>query len=107
MLEKLPLGHCQAIGFGNDGHDVDDLAQLLEDDDVDWSESVAGRVDEEEAAVDARVLDVAVADGGELLAEVGAVLVFDVFDDRVPATGSRSDEVVEDGVVMLLTIPRC
>ena len=46
---------------------------------------MAGRADEVQTAVDARVLDVAVTLRGELLAEVGAVLVFDVFDDRVPA----------------------
>ena len=46
---------------------------------------MAGRVDEEEAAVDTSVLDVAVAHGSEFLAEVRAVLVLDVLDDRVPA----------------------
>ena len=46
---------------------------------------MAGRVDEKEAAVDTRVLDVAVADCGKLLAEVRAVLVLDVLDNGVPA----------------------
>ena len=35
--------------------------------------------------MDARVGNVAVAHGGELLAQVGAVLVLDVLDNRVPA----------------------
>lgn len=35
--------------------------------------------------MNARVLDVAVTLSGELLAEVRAVLVLDVLDDRVPA----------------------
>jgi len=46
---------------------------------------VPGGVDQVETAVDAGVLDVTVAHHGELFAEVSAVLVFDVFDDRVPA----------------------
>ena len=43
------------------------------------------RVDEEEGAVNARVLDVTVALRSELLAQVRAVLVLDVLDNRVPA----------------------
>ena len=48
-----------------------------------------GRVDEVEAAVNAGVLDVAVALGRKLLAQVRAVLVLDVLDNRVPATKER------------------
>ena len=44
-----------------------------------------GGADEVETAVDSGVLDEAVTHGGQLLSEVGAVLVLDVFDDRVPA----------------------
>ena len=43
------------------------------------------RLDEEETAVNAGVLDVALSLGGELFAQVGRVLVFDVFDDGIPA----------------------
>ena len=46
---------------------------------------MASGVDEVQAAVDARVLDVSVTHGGQLLAQVRAVLVFDVFNDWVPA----------------------
>jgi len=35
--------------------------------------------------VDAGVLDVALALCGELLSKIGGVLIFDVFDDRIPA----------------------
>lgn len=44
------------------------------------------RVDEEDTAVDTGVGDEALAHGGELLAEVGRVLVLDVLDNRVPAS---------------------
>lgn len=43
-------------------------------------------LNEEQAAVDASVLDVALALGGELLSEVGRVLILDVFDDGIPAS---------------------
>jgi hypothetical protein len=46
---------------------------------------MSGRLDEEQAAVDAGVLDIALSLGGQFLSEVGRVLVLDVFDDWVPA----------------------
>lgn len=84
ILERLPLFQSQAIGFGNHWHHIDSLAQLLQYDDVNGLESVTGGADEVETAVDTSVLDVALALSRELLAKVGAVLVFDVFDNRVP-----------------------
>lgn len=42
-------------------------------------------LDEEKAAVNACVLDVTFALGGELFPEVGRVLIFDVFHNRIPA----------------------
>ena len=47
---------------------------------------MAGRLNEEEAAVDAGILDVALSLGGELLAEVCGVLVLDVLHNRIPAS---------------------
>ena len=85
-LEQIALDQGKAIGLGNDRHDVDDLAKLLHDNDVDRAQRVARRVDEVQAAVDTCVLDVAVTHGSQLLAQVRAVLVLDVLDDRVPAT---------------------
>lgn len=85
VLELGTLLQGQAVALGNDGHDVDKLTQLLEDDNVNGLEGVARGLDEEQAAVDARVLEVTFTLGGELLAEVGAVLVLDVLDDGVPA----------------------
>jgi len=86
VLEGLTLFQSQGVGLCNDGDNVDNLAQLLQDDDIDGLESVTSRLDEVQAAVDASILDVAVALGGELLAQVGRVLVLDVLDDRVPAS---------------------
>ena len=85
VLEHFPLLERQAVRLGNDGDDVDDLAELLHHNHVDGAEGVPSRVDEVEAAVNAGVLDVAVALGRKLLAQVRAVLVLDVLDNRVPA----------------------
>lgn len=85
QLECLPLVERQTITLGNDRNDVDNLAKLLHDGDVDRLKRVTSGSDEVEAAVDARVDDVLVTHRGELLAEIGRVLVLDVLDDRVPA----------------------
>jgi hypothetical protein len=85
LFEHLPLLKHQAVRLGDDGHDIDDLAELLHDDDINWAERMTSGVDEEQTAVNTRVLDIAVTHGGKLLTEVGAVLVLDVFHDRVPA----------------------
>ena len=55
---------------------------------------MAGGVDEEETAVDTRVLDVPVTHRGELFTQVGAVLVFDVFNNGVPATSQNGSKHV-------------
>lgn len=47
------------------------------------------RVDEEQRAVNPRILDVAISHRRQLLSEVRAVLVLDIFDDRVPAIQRR------------------
>lgn len=47
---------------------------------------MTGWLDEEEAAVDAGILDVALALSGELLAEVCGVLVLDVLHNWVPTS---------------------
>ena len=46
---------------------------------------MTGRLDEEEAAVYAAVLDIPLALRRELFPKVGRVLVFDVLDNWVPA----------------------
>ena len=91
MLEGIPLLERQSIRLGDDGDNVDDLTELLHDNDINRAQGVARRVNEEKGAVDTRVLDVTVALRSELLAKVGAVLVLDVLDNRVPATRHMED----------------
>jgi len=55
---------------------------------------VAGGGDEEQAAVDASVLDEAVAHGSQLLAKEGRVLVLDVLDDGLPAETGNIESVL-------------
>ena len=85
LLEFLPLLESQGVGLGNDGDNIDNVGKLLQDNDVDGFQRVARRLDEEQAAVNPGVLDVALALRGEFLAEVGGVLILDIFDDRIPA----------------------
>ena len=54
---------------------------------------MSGWVDEKQTTVDSGVQNVAVTNSGELLAEVCAVLVLDVFDNRIPASRERSGSV--------------
>lgn len=59
VLELLALLKRKGVGLCDDWDNVDGLAQLLEDDNIDRLETVARRRDEVEAAVNAGVLDVA------------------------------------------------
>ena len=59
---------------------------------------MACRVDEVQAAVYTRILDVAVADCCQLLAEVCAVLVLDVLDDRIPAKDKSQPKHTKAGL---------
>lgn len=54
---------------------------------------MTGRLDEEQAAVDAGIGDVAVSLSMELLSKVGRVLILDVLDDWVPAITLRTVSV--------------
>lgn len=51
---------------------------------------VAGGGDEEQAAVNAGILDEAVTHGSQLLAKEGRVLVLDVLNDGLPATNRKA-----------------
>lgn len=98
LLEGLAFFQRKGVRLGNHGHHVDDIRQLLEDDNVDRLQRVARGLDEEEAAVDAGVLDVALTLGSEFLAEVGRVLVLDVLDDGVPAAVVVDHVAVAGGI---------
>lgn len=51
---------------------------------------MAGRLNEEQAAVNTSILDITFTLSRELFAKVGGVLIFDVFDDWVPAVENPS-----------------
>lgn len=85
LLESISLFKCQAVRLGNNRNNIDDLAELLHDDNVNSTEGVAGGVDEEQATVNTCVLNVAVTHSCQLLTEVCTVLVLNVLDDRIPA----------------------
>ena len=84
-FELVPLLRSQAVRLGNNGNNVHNLAEFLHHDNINWAQSMACGVDEVQAAMDARILNVTVSHGRQFLAEVRAVLVLDVLDNRVPA----------------------
>lgn len=86
LLEGLSLLQGQRVGLGNDGNNVDNIGQLLEHDNIDRLEGVSRRLDEEKAAVDAGILDVALTLSSELLSQIGGVLILDILDNGVPAS---------------------
>jgi len=86
VLECLSLLQSQAVRLGDNRNNVDAFTEFLENDNVDWLQSMASGVNEVQAAVNSGVLDVAFSLRSKLLAQVGRVLVLDVFDDGVPAT---------------------
>lgn len=98
LLEGLTLLRGQSVGLGDDGDDVDDVGKLLEDDNVNGLEGVARGLDEEQAAVDAGINDVALTLCRELLAQVSRVLILDVFDNGVPAAVVVDEVSVSGGV---------
>jgi hypothetical protein len=85
LFESSPLFQCQAVTLGNDWHDVDELAQFLENDNIDWLQCVSRWLNEEQAAVNSGVLEITFTLGSEFLAQICRVLVFDVLDNWVPA----------------------
>ena len=64
------------------------------------------RLDEEEAAMNATVLDVALSLGGQFLSEIGRVLIFDIFDNWIPANIRQYIGEVSQWR-QVLTIGRC
>ena len=96
FLEGTALLQGERVGLSNDWDDIDDIRKLLQDNDIDWLQSVTRRLDKEEAAVDTGILDISLSLGSKFLSEVCGVLVLDVLDDWVPASL----------VVDLVTVPR-
>lgn len=98
VLELGTLLQGQTVALRDDGDNVDELAQLLEHNNVNGLKSVARWLDEEQAAVDARVLEIPLTLSSELFAEVGTVLVLDVLDNGVPAALVVDQIAVTGGV---------
>ncbi len=84
-LERLALLQRQGVGLGDDGHNIDHVGELFQDDNVNGLKRVARGLDEEQAAVNAGVLNVSLTLGRELLPQVGRMLVLNVLDDGIPA----------------------
>lgn len=61
LFECCTFFQRQAVGLGNHWNDVDELAKLLQHDDIYGLEAVTGRLNEVETAVDSCVLNVALA----------------------------------------------
>lgn len=106
LLERLTLFESERIGLGNNGNDVDNIGQLFQNDDIDrlettssgsvqksfghqnmnWvSSRMARGLDEEQAAMNTGILDVALTLSREFLAEVCRMLILDVLDNGIPA----------------------
>lgn len=98
LLECLLLLEGERVGLGNDGNNIDDVGQLLEDDNIDRLEGVARGLDEEQAAVDPGVLDVALPLSREFLTQVSRVLILDVFHNGIPATVVVDKVAIAGGV---------
>ena len=98
LLEGETLLNSQSISLGDDRHNVDNIRQLLQDNNVNGLERVSRGLDEEEAAVNTGVLDVALSLGGELLAQVSGVLILDVLDDGVPASVIVNEVAITGGI---------
>jgi len=98
ILERLSLLQGQGVSLGDDGHDVDNIRQLLQNNDINGLERVARGLDEEQAAVDTCVLDVSLTLSCEFLSQVRGVLILDILDDRVPAAVIVDEVTITGGV---------
>lgn len=85
LLEREPLFHRQTVRLRDNRHYVHNLAQLLQHDNVNRTQRMSRRIDEEQRAVNPSVLNVTISHRRQLFSEIRAVLVLDVFDDGVPA----------------------
>lgn len=98
LLEGLSLLKGEGVGLGDDRHDVDNIGQLLQDNNVNGLEGVARGLDEEQAAVDTGILNVSLTLSSEFLSQVRGVLILDILDDRVPAAVVVDEVTVTGGI---------
>lgn len=85
LLERLALLDGQSIGLGNYRHNIDHVGQLLQNNDINGLQRVAGRLDEKKAAVNASVRNITLSLGCEFLSQVCGMLILDILDDGIPA----------------------
>lgn len=88
LFERSAFLESERVGLCDDRDNVDNVGELLQDDNVNRFEGMARGLDEEQAAMDAGILNVAFSLSGEFFSEVGRMLVFDVFDNGIPAERS-------------------
>lgn len=98
LLESLTFFDGQAVALGNHGNHIDNIAKLLQDDNVNRLERMTRWLNEEQAAMNAGVLNVTLALCSKLLVEIGTILVLDVFDDGIPAAIVVYEVAVPRGV---------
>jgi len=84
-FKYLSLVEGQAIGFGDDGDDIDYLGEFLHDDNVDGTKGMSAWVNKEKTTVNSGILNVTFTRGGQFFTQVRAVLILDVLDNCVPA----------------------
>lgn len=84
LLERPAFLEGKRVGLCDDGHNIDHIGEFLEHHNVDGFEGVTRWLNEEQAAMDTGILDVPFSLRSQFFSEVGRVLVFDVFHDRVP-----------------------
>lgn len=85
LFERRTLLQSQGVALRNDRYYIYEFREFLEHDNVNRLKGMSAWLDEEQAAVDPRILQISFALSSQLLAQVSAVLVFDVFDDWIPA----------------------
>jgi hypothetical protein len=68
---------------------------------------MTSRIDEIEAAMNARVLNVPIPHCREFLAQISAVLVLDILDNGVPAMNKTKMSDAGHQQQLLLTSPHC
>lgn len=86
LLESTSLLQGQGIRLGNDRYDIDNIWELLQNHDINGLQSVAWGLNEEQAAVNASILDIPFTLSSEFLSEVCRVLILNVLDNWVPAS---------------------
>ena len=98
VFEQLPLLQGQTIRLRDDWDHIHGLAQLLQHDNINRLQRMSGRRNEVQAAMNAGILNIPLTLGCEFFAQVGGVLILDIFDDGIPAAVVVDEVAVTRGV---------